>query len=81
MERAPGIALSLLAMLALGIMLLVEPRLSPQAVRTIRFHPGTAQGESPRLTVTNLGHEVPRHPQGKWIRPDWTEQVYLGITA
>ncbi len=40
----PGIAPSLPAMLALGIMLLVEPRLSPQAVRTIRLHPGGSSG-------------------------------------
>jgi MFS family permease len=41
---APWIALTLLAMLALGTMLLVEPRLSPQAVRIAQLHQDAESG-------------------------------------
>jgi hypothetical protein len=41
---APWIALTLLAMLALGTMLLVEPRLSLQAVGTAQLHQDAESG-------------------------------------
>jgi len=78
---APGIALSLLVVLVLGIMLLVEP------VR--RHKPSAPFGPSRRQlrvgAVPDLDEPEPRSSPTSFEahvdQADWTEQVYLRITA